>query len=342
MAVWLVRAGKYGEDENLALERGWAVVGWHEMPDVSSVKDFEEMKSWHEKHYPDMSSRAISNNTGQLWSFRSRVHVGDIVVLPLKTRSAIAMGKVTGEYRFVEGRHTRTVEWVRDDVPRSNVGQDLLYSLGAFMTVCEIKRNEAEKRLLAIMQGKPDPYLAAKIPTSAAATADHPASDKGTEWVDLEEQAYDQLRRLIESRFKGHSLARLVEAVLQAKGYITHRSPEGPDGGVDILAGRGPMGFDEPRLCVQVKSGGTQNDTAIRELEGAMSRLHVESGLFVSWDGFIRTAIQNTRELFFRVRLWDDKQLIKNLLETYADLPGEIQAELPLKRIWVVVPEEGE
>ena len=145
---------------------------------------------------------------------------------------------------------------------------------------------------------------------------------------------------LIESRFKGHSLARLVEAVLQAKSYITLRSPEGPDGGVDILAGRGPMGFDEPRLCVQVKSGGQQNDAAIRELEGAMSRLHVENGLFVSWDGFNRTAIQNTRDLFFRVRLWDDKQFLKTLLETYESLPGEIQAELPLKRIWVVVPEE--
>lgn len=340
MAVWLVRAGKYGEDENLALEKGWAVVGWHEMPDVSSVKSFDEMKSWHETYYPDMSSKAISNNTGQLWSFRSRIHLEDIIVLPLKTRSAIAIGKVTGEYRFVEGRHTRTVKWLRDDVPRSNVGQDLLYSLGAFMTVCEIKRNEAERRILSIMEGKHDPYLTIKASPSVAAATEHPLSDKETEWVDLEEQAYDQLRILIESRFKGHGLARLVEAVLQAKGYITHRSPEGPDGGVDILAGGGPMGFAEPRLCVQVKSGGAQNDTAIRELEGAMSRLHVESGLFVSWDGFIRTAIQNTRDLFFRVRLWDDNHLIKNLLETYERLPGEIQAELPLKRIWVVVPEE--
>ncbi|MCD4843612.1 MAG: restriction endonuclease [Methanosarcinales archaeon] len=39
------------------------------------------------------------------------------------------------------------------------------------------------------------------------------------------------------------------------QGYYTYRSPEDPDGGVDILAGRVPMGFGEARLCVQVKSG---------------------------------------------------------------------------------------
>lgn len=38
MALWLVRAGKYGEDENAALEKGMAIVGWLEMPDVSGVK----------------------------------------------------------------------------------------------------------------------------------------------------------------------------------------------------------------------------------------------------------------------------------------------------------------
>lgn len=340
MAVWLVRAGKFGEDESLALEKGWAVIGWQDVPDVTPVKDYQEMKSLLAEYYPDMSRNAISNNASQLWSFRTRIQAGDIVVLPLKTRSALALGKVTGGYRHVNGRHTRTVKWVRDDVPRTDVGQDLLYSLGAFMTVCEIRRNEAETRLAAVMQGKKDPFFSAAAARPNAAPAENAEAAEKTEWIDLEEQAYDQLRMLIETRFKGHGLALLVEAVLQAKGYSTHRSPEGPDGGIDILAGRGPMGFEEPRLCVQVKSGGVQGDAAIRDLEGAMSRLHVESGLVVSWDGFKRTASSNTRDLFFRVRLWDDKQFLKNLLEVYAELPGEIQAELPLKRIWVVVPEE--
>jgi restriction system protein len=56
-----------------------------------------------------------------------------------------------------ERRHTRRVKWVRPDVPRDEFHQDLLYSLGAFMTVCQITRNDAEARVAAILEGKQDP-----------------------------------------------------------------------------------------------------------------------------------------------------------------------------------------
>ena len=39
---------------------------------------------------------------------------------------------------------------------------------------------------------------------------------------------------------------------------------------------------------------------------------------------------------FFRVRLWDQKTLIEQLLEHYDRLDADLRAELPLKRIWVV------
>jgi len=209
------------------------------------------------------------------------------------------------------------------------------------MTVCQIKRNNAEKRVKEILTGKPDPYLGRKKINSTVDSTVGPIGEEEQAFVNLEEQAFDKIRRLIESKFKGHNLTRLVEAILNVHSYQTYRAPEGPDGGVDILAGFGPMGFDKPLLCVQVKSGGVQNDSAIRELEGVMSRVGAEQGLFVSWDGFNKIAIGNIRNLFFKVRLWDDKKLIANLLNSYEKLPDEIQAELPMKRIWIVVPEEN-
>ena len=48
----------------------------------------------------------------------------------------------------------------------------------------------------------------------------------------------DWIRR-IHARFKGHELPSLVEAILQAGGKTTYRSPAGADGGADILAGGG-------------------------------------------------------------------------------------------------------
>ncbi len=340
MALWLVRAGKHGEDENTAIDKGLAIIGWVEMPDVSNIQSYEDMKQRHSEIYPDMSPKAIMNNAAQLWAFAKRIKKDDFVVLPLKTRSSIAIGKVAGEYQHQEGRHTRKVQWIKDDIPRDAFGQDLLYSFGAFMTVCQIRRNNAENRVKAILAGQPDPHLSGKNVKPEIDLIQEEVEGAEESLVDLEEQAFDQIRRLIGAKFRGHNLTRLVEAILNVHGYQTFRAPEGPDGGVDILAGYGPMGFDKPRICVQVKSGGVQNDSSVRELEGVMSRVGADQGLFVSWEGFNKTAIGNVRDLFFKVRLWDDKKLIINLLSSYEKLPDEIQAELPMKRIWVVVPDD--
>ena len=64
-----------------------------------------------------------------------------------------------------------------------------------------------------------------------------------------------QVRDYVERNFHGHALSDLVAAVLEAEGYRVSVSPPGPDGGGDILAGNGPMGFESPRICVQVESG---------------------------------------------------------------------------------------
>ena len=63
-------------------------------------------------------------------------------------------------------------------------------------------------------------------------------------------------------------------------------SPPGADGGVDILAGRGSLGLDAPRLCVQVKSQNSPSDvTVYRTLQGTMQTFKAEQGLLVCWGG---------------------------------------------------------
>jgi restriction system protein len=59
----------------------------------------------------------------------------------------------------------------------------------------------------------------------------------------------------IAEEFTGHGLATLVSAILTAEGSYRDQSAPGPDGGIDITAGRGPFGLDSPRLLAQVKSG---------------------------------------------------------------------------------------
>ena len=138
-------------------------------------------------------------------------------------------------------------------------------------------------------------------------------------------------------------LARLVAAILNAQGYTTHLSPEGPDKGIDILAGAGPLGFGPPKICVQVKSGADTTDMAtVNQLIGAMQNVHADQGLFVAWSGY-KISVDRERAIqFFRVRLWDQQDLMEQLFTYYGRLDENIRAELPLKRIWTVATDSEE
>jgi restriction system protein len=159
--------------------------------------------------------------------------------------------------------------------------------------------------------------------------------------VDVEDLAKTQISEFISRRFAGHDMTRLVEAILKAEGYRTERADPGADGGVDILAGRGELGFGSPRLCVQVKSQQSPVDVAIfRSLQGSMQSFGAEQGLLVCWGGFRRSVLAEARASFFKVRLWDSGDLVDALTASYPRLPKDIQAELPLKQVWTVVLEE--
>jgi restriction system protein len=145
----------------------------------------------------------------------------------------------------------------------------------------------------------------------------------------------------VNSGFQGHDLARLVGAVLEVDGYVVHVSPAGPDGGADILAGRGPLGLDSPTLCVQVKATEAPADVKVfRELVGTMDTFKAEQGLLVCWGGFNRALKQEARQKVFKVRLWDQSDLVNAVYRTYDKLSPELQSELPLKRVWMRVREE--
>jgi restriction system protein len=348
MALWKVQAGEHGEQINLALEHDLITIGWEDLGDLSAIRSREDLESLYKHVYPDDGLKTVYNCVGQIWAFKERIAVNDYVVLPLKNRSAIALGNVGSQYEYREDlgesvHHTRRVKWIAKEMPRSSFGQDLLYSFGALMTVCQITRNNAETRVIAIAGGKKE--------TVAKASLEEDPSDVG-QTADIEELADDQIQGLISRRFRGHKLAELIDAILKAEGYTTLYSAPGPDGGLDILAGNGPMGFDSPHLCVQVKSSDTPADVGVlRELLGTMKTKNADHGLLVSWGGFKETVRREATSSFFQVRLWDKNLLLseivdKNLLlseivANYDKLPESLQADLPLKRIWVVAAEEG-
>ena len=339
MSLWMVRGDKYGQYQRLAIEKGFAY-HFAQLPDASKATSRDAVIELHRKAHPEAKEAQIRSWAAQLFAIAHRIKEGDLVTMPLRNSPQIAIGRITGAYRYRtdlgDVHHTIPVEWLREDIPRTAFGQDLLYSLGSARTVCQVQRNNAEVRVREILNGNKDPGYFTEVGEII-----EPGVTEEDGAADVEQIARDQIMSYVEQQFKGHNLSRLVNAVLQAEGYVTEMSSPGPDGGVDILAGRGALGFEVPKLCVQVKSSLTPADvTIVRTLQGTMQNFKADQGLLVSWGGFNKAVEKEARLSFFSVRLWDADDLIEAVLKNYDHLPEQLQNELPLKRIWALVIEE--
>lgn len=348
MAIWLFRAGKFGEYEHKFLTDNKIYLTWEGVKvDLSKFNSKMDLYKKLGEIYPEEKMGAIRNYTGQLWPIAKEFQKGDWIVLPSKFKSSIHIGEIIGDYDFDPKAenpfyHSLKVKWIAKDVPRSNFDQDLLYSFGAFMTVCQISRNDAEARIRRMAKNNWKSDLESRIGKEEAKEEELQAviSD---ERRNLEEYANDLIAKYIIRKFKGHGMAKVVDAILRAKGYFTHMSPEGPDKGIDILAAPEPFGFGTPRICVQVKTSDTKLDRmTLDQLIGAMQNFRAEQGLLVSWYGFKDSVEKEKPSQFFRVRLWEQKEIIQELLLNYEKLDDEIKAEIPLKKIWTLSIPESE
>lgn len=342
--AWLIRAGKRGERDDFALTNGLAGGGFKEVGDLTTATTRAEIRQLVRTAYPDASDGKINNFTAQLFALRTRIQIGDLVVLPLKTTKQLAIGRVTGEYRYgndIEPKlhHLLPVTWDVTDLPRTAVFQDLLYSLGASMTICMLRRNDAVYRLAHLAVAGIDPGSRADVgggdPTDADMIQEGDA-------VDLEQAALDRIQSVIGERFAGPAFEGLVQGILEAEGYVCQGVEPGPDGGIDIFAGRGPLGLDAPRLIVQVKSSTSRVEAAVvRQLNGVLSAHGADQALLVAWGGVTKTARRELTNQFFRVRVWTAVELLDALMRNYERLDDDLRTALPLKQVWTLV-DDGE
>ena len=333
MTFWCVRAGKYGEFEQEMQEKGIIAIGWHDLSDLSSIRQKEQLSDLYAQKYPDQEKASVANRVGQIWNFLHNIKKGDLVVMPLKSQPSVVVGEITGDYRYDQSSsntlHQRPVIWKKTFL-RSEFDQDILYSLGR-LTVGRVHARNAESRVREMLSGK---HIRKGYVDSGDDT-DQP--------FDLEVMSKDRIIRFLESRFMGHNLARLIDGVLIAKGYVTKRSPPGPDGGVDILAASGRLGFDDPKICIQVKSSRAPVDVKVlRELEGVIQSFGASYGILVAWGGLTRAADSEINRAFFRTRLWDQDKIVGELTENYDSLDEELKSEIPLQRIWTVIDNKSD
>ena len=166
MSMWLCRAGRYGEFENKFLEDSRVYCTWDNL--AESIMQFhtkQDLQQYFVDNNVDVKVKTAMNWASQVWPFAHEMKKGEIVVLPSKIKPVIHFGKITGDYEFLPNNnnpyyHAHQVDWFACDIPRTAFDQDILYSFGAFMTICRIKQEDRIKAVIsAHKQGKKAPKI---------------------------------------------------------------------------------------------------------------------------------------------------------------------------------------
>jgi restriction system protein len=276
--AWTVRGGENGEREPAALDEGLIILGWKELDeDLSNAASPGDLATLLRAAYPADGPRTIDNWAYQLWQFLRVMEIGDLVIMPQKYKSVIAIGQVTGGYRYRSDappdlRHVRQVTWLKRNVERAALGGDLRDSMGSFRTVSELSRRDAAKRVQSLVDSGADPGYEGDVPPPASpeelkadvdkdGTRQLSARDliglwgwqrRTTDCIDVVDKALADLGLVVEPHFTAVQLDDLVTVSSTAEG-----EPE-PDGGapegVSMVASPIPVG-DEARIDLTWRIG---------------------------------------------------------------------------------------
>ena len=155
---------------------------------------------------------------------------------------------------------------------------------------------------------------------------------------DIEENTRDFILKTLARELKGHPFAEFVAHLLGAMGYRTRVSPEGPDGGIDVIAHKDELGFEPPIVKVQVKSGeGNIGAPQVQALFGNVEAGSGEFGLFITLGTFTGPAATFARSKS-NLRLIDGTELVDFILKHYEQLDSRYKGLLPLKQVYVPEP----
>jgi restriction system protein len=300
------------------------------MGDLSAIPASRDaFRAAYAKAYPDAKPGGIPTISGEPFRFVREMKQGDLVVYPSKSDRIIHIGQVTGDYAYDSKNggypNLRPVKWLKA-LPRLKFSQGALYETGSALTFFQIKTYADEFR--DALEGKEPTVPVKEDPTVPLVQSD------------IEETTRDFIIKALAQELKGHPFADFVGHLLNTMGYRTRVSPEGPDGGVDIIAHKDELGFEPPIIKVQVKSSetGSVGDPVVAALYGKVDPK--EFGLFVTLGTYSNPAKQFARGKA-NLRLIDGYELVDLILTHYDQFDSRYKGVLPLKRVFVPDPDEG-
>lgn len=324
--AWMVRAGEGGEviDD---FARGFIALGWHELTDLSSVTTREMIRDLYLRIYPSHKAGQSSGAIAMIFKFRSVMRPGDkLVSYDPRTREYL-VGTIDSDYFYDPSQipqypHLRRAAW-EGRVSRDRLPVSSRSSLNPALTVFSLSDE-----------------VWASIASAFGAEATTPVQPVAEEKAELEESRRETVATALElikdqvMRLDDSEVEQLTAALLRAMGYQTRVTPKGPDRGVDIFASPDGLGFQEPRIKVEVKH---RSRTAMgsHELRSFLGGLREgDRGLYVSTGGFTKEAGYEAERSKIPVTLLDLDQLVSSIVTHYESFDIEGRALLPLVRVY--------
>ncbi len=159
---------------------------------------------------------------------------------------------------------------------------------------------------------------------------------------EAEEASFGEVKRYLQN-MPPYDFQELVAALLRAMDYhVAWVSPQGRDGGIDVLAYTDPLGAEGPRIKVQVKRYAEENRIGVEGVRSFMAVLGAQDvGIFVTTSSFTKDAAAEVRSQDNRrVMLVNLQRLFDLWVEHYDELTDEDQQRLPLKPVHFLIPAE--
>lgn len=326
-SLWGIHAGKTGDAETLFLTENRVALGFAAAGDLTGLPaNRDDFKERVRECFPNYKPGRVPITAGQLYRFIHELKIGDWIVYPSKHDKQIHIGEVIGKYQFNKTlkpnyHHHREIKWF-GKFPRTRFSQGALYEIGSALSFFQVK-NYADE-FIAAVEGQIPEIADTEDDETVALVAE-----------DIEQQTADFIIKAIAKELKGKALEYFVAHLLQRMGYRTRVSPEGTDGGIDIIAHRDELGFEPPIIKVQVKSSeGNVGAPEVQALNGNVRENNGEYGLLVTIAGFTADA-KRFANAQTNLRLVDGDELVKLILQHYDNFDAQYKALIPLKRIFI-------
>ena len=334
--LWVVHIGNDDKVAVRALDEGFICIGWTAMGDLSQFPTRDSARDAMAKTYPSWSAKKVSSSFGQVHRFAHVMQKGELVVFPVRVTGEIAIGRISGPYRFASDdtelvekdyHNVRPVEWLNKSVPRTAFSQAALHSFGSFLSIST--SDDYLEEVLAVLAGD----SSVPAPEPALESGDEVEPDEAGQ---LHETAQQETTDYLLKRWQrtGYEFEEVVAAVLRAMGYTARTTSKSGDHGVDVVAHPDPLGIHPPIVKVQVKSGASKiGEPEVSQLRGCLR--DGERGVFVSLGRFTTPAQDAARHN--GITLVDAQQFVELFLDHYDRLEPEWRARFQLKQVFVPV-----